>query len=319
MKPLKLKPALKEIIWGGQKLKNIYHNEDMDNIAEAWVLSCHKDGQSIVDGGEFDNRPLGEVLADAGAKTLGTHWKDNGEFPILIKLIDAKERLSVQVHPDNDYAREHENDSGKTEAWYLLDCDAGAELIYGFRGQLSKEALREEIAAGTLLPHVNTVGVKAGDVAFIPSGTLHAIGGGILLAEVQQSSNTTYRVFDYNRKDKNGSTRELHVEKALDVLNTVPLQANFSPKGQPETHGGYQKTLLAGCEYFSMTAVAITNTYESVADETSFVSLLVLAGNGTLAAGGEAFSLKKGDSIFIPANTGAYSLQGNLQVLETRI
>ncbi|MDR1628790.1 MAG: class I mannose-6-phosphate isomerase [Oscillospiraceae bacterium] len=319
MKPLKLKPALKEIIWGGQKLKQLYHNDAMDNIAEAWVLSCHKDGQSVVDGGEFDGRPLGEALVNAGAEALGTHWEENGGFPILIKLIDAKERLSVQVHPDDDYAREHENDSGKTEAWYLLDCDAGAELIFGFRERLSKEALRKEIAAGTLLPHVNAVSVKAGDVAFIPAGTLHAIGGGILLAEVQQSSNTTYRVFDYNRKDKTGNTRELHVEKALDVLNTEPIHADFSPLGQREAHTGYAKTLLAQCDYFSMTLLEITNTYESVADETSFVSLLALSGGGALTAAGEALPLYTGDSIFIPAGTGAFSLQGALQVLETRI
>ena len=188
-----LKPALNETIWGGNRLRNDFKMQtELKNIAEAWVLSCHEDGESIVSGGEFDGQSLSHVLEkEIGMSALGRNcegYDKIDDFPILIKLIDADDRLSVQVHPDDDYAAANEKDvRGKTEAWYIIDCDNDAELIYGFNNDLTKEEFREAIENGTLLEKVNRTKVKPGDVAFISAGTLHAIGKGILLAEVQQS------------------------------------------------------------------------------------------------------------------------------------
>ena len=315
---IKLNPVLKEIIWGGQRLKELYNGEGMENIAEAWVLSCHRDGESVVAEGEYSGLPLSRALEKMGPGAVGTARGKDG-FPILIKFIDASDRLSVQVHPGNEYARVNENDSGKTEAWYILDCEPDSELIYGFKETLTREALRQKITDGSLLGCVNSVKVKKGDVAFIPSGTLHAIGAGILLAEVQQSSNATYRVFDYDRRGADGKTRELHVDKAVDVLDTSASAADFSPCSPTEDFGAYSQTVLSRCEYFTVLLLEIRGACSKTADRRSFVSLVILEGSGSLDCGGEKLTLAKGDSIFIPADSGDFALTGEMKILETRI
>ena len=319
-----LKPALKETIWGGNRIRNDFKMEtDLKNIAEAWVLSCHEDGESTVTGGKYDGKTLSDVLEkELGMDALGTNCKCDSieDFPILIKLIDADDKLSVQVHPDDEYAAAHEKDvRGKTEAWYIIDCDDDAELIYGFKDDITKEEFRASIENGTLLDKVNRAKVKPGDVAFISSGTLHAIGKGILLAEVQQSCNTTYRVFDYNRTGLDGKPRELHVEKAVDVTNCAVPEGTLEPEGMPVKHDGYVSILLSECPYFTMTSVDVETLYADDADETSFVSLIVLDGNGTIKCGDEEYEIKKGDSIFIPASSGAYYVSGKVKLLQSRI
>lgn len=319
MEILSLYPTLKETIWGGRMLIDDYGFEtDKDNAAEAWLLSCHKDGPSYVIDGEYKGKTLAEVIEAEGKKVLGTNNADIHDFPVLIKIIDARDKLSVQVHPDDKYAREFENENGKTEAWYVLSCDEGASLIYGVNHNMTKEEFAAAIENGTLLDDVNIVKVKKGDVVFIPSGMLHAIGEGILLAEVQQSSNSTYRVFDYNRRDKNGNLRELHVKKAVDVVDLNVTEVNFSSQGEPVKLNGAEKTYLTGCNYFSMTSVKVDGTFEDVCDETTFVSLLVLDGEGRLICGTQEIELKKGSSIFIPAGKGNYTINGKLEILETR-
>ena len=319
-----LKPALKETIWGGNRIRNDFKMEtDLKNIAEAWVLSCHEDGESTVTGGKYDGKTLSDVLEkELGMDALGTNCKCDSieDFPILIKLIDADDKLSVQVHPDDEYAAAHEKDvRGKTEAWYIIDCDDDAEIIYGFKDDITKEEFRASIENGTLLDKVNRAKVKPGDVAFISSGTLHAIGKGILLAEVQQSCNTTYRVFDYNRTGLDGKPRELHVEKAVDVTNCAVPEGTLEPEGMPVKHDGYVSILLSECPYFTMTSVDVETLYADDADETSFVSLIVLDGNGTIKCGDEEYEIKKGDSIFIPASSGAYYVSGKVKLLQSRI
>ena len=319
-----LKPALKETIWGGNRIRNDFKMEtDLKNIAEAWVLSCHEDGESTVTGGKYDGKTLSDVLEkELGMDALGTNCKCDSieDFPILIKLIDADDKLSVQVHPDDEYAAANEKDvRGKTEAWYIIDCDDDAELIYGFKDDITKEEFRASIENGTLLDKVNRAKVKPGDVAFISSGTLHAIGKGILLAEVQQSCNTTYRVFDYNRTGLDGKPRELHVEKAVDVTNCAVPEGTLEPEGMPVKHDGYVSILLSECPYFTMTSVAVETLYADDADETSFVSVIVLDGNGTIKCGNEEYDIKKGDSIFIPASSGAYYVSGKVKLLQSRI
>ena len=319
MEILSLYPTLKETIWGGRTLIDDYGFEtDGDNAAEAWLLSCHKDGPSYVLGGKYDGKTLSEVIEAEGRGVLGTNNKDIRDFPVLIKIIDARDKLSVQVHPDDDYAYKYENENGKTEAWYVLKCDEGASLIYGVNHDMEREEFAAAIENGTLLDDVNVVPVKPGDVVFIPSGMLHAIGEGILLAEVQQSSNSTYRVFDYMRRDKNGNLRELHVKKAVDVMNLGVTDVNFSPEGAPEKIGDAVKTYLTGCQYFKMTRVELDGSYTDTADETSFVSLLVLDGEGKITCQEGEIALKKGASIFIPAAKGEFTVSGKLEILETR-
>ncbi len=319
MEILSLYPTLKETIWGGRMLIDDFGFEtDKDNAAEAWLLSCHKDGPSFVLNGKYEGKTLAEVIDSEGKAVLGTNNRDIPDFPVLIKIIDARDKLSVQVHPDDAYARTVENENGKTEAWYVLACDEGASLIYGVNHDMSKEEFAAAIENGTLLDDVNVVAVKPGDVVFIPSGMLHAIGEGILLAEVQQSSNSTYRVFDYNRRDKNGNLRELHIKKAVDVVDLGVADVNFSAEGDTVSCQNASKTYLTGCEYFKMTSVKIDGEYEDTCDETSFVSLLVLDGNGTLISEEQVLELKKGSSIFIPAGKGKYSVRGKLEILETR-
>lgn len=319
MEILSLYPTLKETIWGGRMLIDDYGFEtDKDNAAEAWLLSCHKDGPSYVIDGEYKGKTLAEVIEAEGKKVLGTNNADIHDFPVLIKIIDARDKLSVQVHPDDKYAREFENENGKTEAWYVLSCDEGASLIYGVNHNMTKEEFAAAIENGTLLDDVNIVKVKKGDVVFIPSGMLHAIGEGILLAEVQQSSNSTYRVFDYNRRDKNGNLRELHVKKAVDVVELNVTDVDFSAQGEALKLNGGEKTYLTGCDYFRMTCVKVDGTFEDNCDETTFVSLLVLDGYGKLICGTQEIELKKGSSIFIPAGKGNYTINGKLEILETR-
>lgn len=319
MEILSLYPTLKETIWGGRTLIEEYGFEtDGDNAAEAWLLSCHKDGPSYVTNGIYKGKTLAEVIETEGKGCLGTNNTDCCDFPVLIKIIDARDKLSVQVHPDDKYAREFENENGKTEAWYVLKCDDGASLIYGMKNSMTREEFGDAIESGTLLDDVNIVNVKAGDVVFIPSGMLHAIGEGILLAEVQQSSNSTYRVFDYNRRDKNGNLRELHVKKAVDVVDLCVAEIDFSAEGDKKTEAGAKKTYLTGCEYFKMTLTEVDGEFEDYSCEKTFVSLLVLDGEGKLISDTVEIDLKKGSSIFIPAGYGKYTLKGKLSILETR-
>lgn len=320
MEILLLEPTVKSTIWGGRKLIEDYgFVSEGDNAAEAWLLSCHKDGPSYVINGENKGKTLKEVLDNEGASVLGTHNADISGFPVLIKIIDACDKLSVQVHPGDEYAWKFENENGKTEAWYVLEAAPGAKLIYGVNREMTREQFASFIEDGTLLETVNSVEVKPGDVVFIPSGMLHAIGEGILLAEVQQSSNTTYRVFDYNRVDKAGKPRELHVRKAAEVVDLTVPAVDFSPKGEPQKTEDAVKTYLTGCRYFGMTKVSLNGSYTDSADETSFVSLLVLSGSGTITDGKNTLAIGKGSSVFIPAGFGAFTVSGDgLEMLETR-
>ena len=218
--PMLLDAPCKDYLWGGNRLREEYGKvSDKDKIAESWELSCHKDGESVIANGELAGKTLTQYIEEQGKAVLGKNCEKFENFPILIKLIDAKDNLSVQVHPNNEYAMRVEGEYGKTEMWYIVDCDPGAELIYGFKGEISRDEFKERIANNTLLEVTNNVPVHKGDVFFIEAGTLHAIGKGILIAEIQQNSNTTYRVYDYGRVGADGKPRQLHVEKAVEYYN----------------------------------------------------------------------------------------------------
>ena len=312
---LKLNPVFKDYLWGGTKLRDEYgFKSSLDKLAEGWMLSCHKDGENTVLNGEFEGKTLTEVVK-IHPEYLGKNGNQFEYFPILIKLIDAKNDLSVQVHPDNEYAMRVENEYGKTECWYILDCDDDAELIYGFNRTISSDEFKERIADNTFLETVNKVKVKKGDLFFIEAGTLHAIGKGILLAEIQQNSNTTYRVYDYGRLGADGKPRELHVEKAIDVTNCTPPTRSTNPEGELVSGNGYKSQLLTRCDLFNVEKVSVTDSYTTNADENSFVSVLVTDGKGMI----DEIEINKGDSLFIPANYGEFTVTGKTELIITRV
>ena len=319
MYPIKLKPAFKDYLWGGTRLRDDFGKDcDFDKIAESWELSCHKDGNSVVADGEFAGLTLAQYIEKEGKSVLGTNCEKFENFPILIKLIDAKDNLSVQVHPNNEYAQRVEGEYGKTEIWYVVDCDEGASLLYGFKHNITKEEFRERIENNTLLEVTNSVPVKKGDVFFIEAGTLHAIGKGILIAEIQQNSNTTYRIYDYGRVGADGKPRQLHIDKAIDVTNLCP--AKPYPQSEPVDMGGWTRKRLAKCEYFTVDVINVDTSASLEADKSSFVNILVLDGGCVLSSeGNDAVELKKGDSVFIPAGLGKFELTGKCSAVMTHI
>lgn len=301
MSVLKLTPACKDYLWGGEKLRTEFGiQSNLCPLAEAWVLSCHPDGPSLLP----DGISLQQYI-DEHPGCLGTNCERFAQFPILTKLIDAKDNLSIQVHPSDAYALEHEHQYGKTEMWYILDAEPGAMLYYGFAHQIGKEEFARRIADNTLTEVLNSVPVEKGDCFFIPSGTIHAICKGIVIAEVQQNSNITYRVYDYGRVGADGKSRALHVDKALDVTERC------------EPHSSDFGEHLASCDYFTVDVVS--GDFVGRVDETSFVSLLIVDGQGTLHYQNESFPVKKGESYFFPSNSGEYTLSGGYQALVTHV
>lgn len=291
--PLLLKPVIKDYLWGGRRLKTEYGFEtDKEIAAEGWMLASHKDGTNTVLNGELAGKTLPEALRAFGGK--------EEHFPILIKLIDALDKLSVQVHPEDTFALEVEGEPGKTEMWYIVDCEEGAQLIYGFKSEISKEEFEKRIHENTLDEVMNYVPVNKGDLFFIAAGTLHAIGKGILIAEIQQNSNTTYRVSDYGRLGADGKPRELHVEKALAVTKTEKPTIPYGKVGEITEHSFGKIRALAECEYFSVKAVSLDGGFGI--NLPRFVSVLVLEGEISLKYEEGIINAKKGDSIYVPEN-----------------
>ena len=310
---LKLKPAIKDYIWGGTRLRDEFgKSSDGERLAESWELSCHKDGKSIIVGGEYDGMTL-DYFLKKNPKAISTNCTNYEDFPLLIKLIDARENLSVQVHPDNEYARKFEGDNGKTEMWYVIDCDEGAEIIYGFKKKITREEFKKAIEENTLLEKVNRVKVHKGDVFFIEPGTLHAIGKGILIAEIQQSSNVTYRVYDYGRVDTDGKPRELHIDKALDVTKLEPPSGNYS---QPETFKipNAEYCPLCSCEYFLASRYDICGEFFTSSPDV-FLHILVIDGEAEISG----IPVKKGSSVFVPAGTDTINIKGKCSMILTRL
>lgn len=277
MSILKLKPSCKDYLWGGSRLKEEYGIAyDGDVLAEAWELSCHPDGLSLITNGAYAGKTLQQYIDAEGKEVLGTHCRRFRDFPILTKFIDAKDNLSIQVHPDNRYALKNEGQYGKTEMWYVMDAGKDAFLYYGFKQEISKEEFAKRIQEDTLLEVLNAVPVHKGDVLFIESGTIHAIGKDILIAEIQQNSNVTYRVYDYGRVGKDGKKRDLHIEKALAVTNRVPIIKDKS--SYPH---------VADCDYFTVDKLnldgKVMKKMEGNVSEESFASILILDGEGTIS------------------------------------
>lgn len=321
MEPLKLKAAFQDYIWGGTRLRDEFGKEsDLERLAESWELSCHPAGPAVIMNSVNKGLTLKEYLEQDWAARVGEGAARFSTFPVLIKLIDACQDLSVQVHPDDRYAREHEGgENGKTECWYIVDCEEGAALAYGFNRELTKEEFRASIQNGTLLDVVQLMPVNKGDVFFIEPGTLHAIGAGILIAEIQQNSNITYRVYDYDRVGADGKPRELHIDKAVDVTKTWPAPPRRRrPLMQFE---GYSADVIADCQFFTTTELHITEEAAFPAPNgISYTHLLCTEGDAALIYDdGVIMPISKGESVFLPANFGAYTIRSkNCTILSTQ-
>lgn len=301
----KLSPAFKDYIWGGSRLKSQFKKQtDISPLAESWELSCHSDGLSVIEGSE---------------KTLAAHIKENpsvlgknvkgGELPILVKLIDAQDNLSVQVHPNDEFARRYENQNGKTEMWYVIDALPDSKIIYGLKNVVSKEELALAIRNGRAEELLCSVHAKKGDVFFVEAGTIHAIGKGCLIAEIQQNSNVTYRLYDYNRVGKDGKPRELHIEKGVACANTSPAQSR-----SVLTLSACER-LIGECPFFRVTEHKISGGKKFIADECSYNALLNVDGCGIVSGCGVSISLPTGSCVFIDAASGAYDVTGECTLL----
>ena len=321
--PFLLRPAGKAFLWGGQRLNDEFvRNVDLAPLAETWECSTHPDGLSCVATGEFAGLPLKQVLYDH-PELLGSHHVAKRDIPILIKFIDAKQNLSVQVHPDDDFALKYENGAmGKNEMWYVLDAPTDASIIYGFQRKVDEETVRRALERGVIETYLNRIPIHPDDVYYVPAGTVHGIGAGALIAEIQENSNLTYRLYDYDRLDKNGRPRELHIEKALKVANldgcAVPRQPLRTLRYRP----GSASEILVRCRSFEVSRLLVnTERCRDLiccnADEMSFRVLLCTNGCGTLFTRHEALCFFKGDCIFVPA-LASCRIHARAQFLDVR-
>lgn len=322
-KPFLLKPCGKDYLWGGTRLNDDFSKGiDLVPLAESWECSTHPDGPSVAASGEHKGKTLSEIIKEH-PEYLGTHPRVKGELPVLVKLIDARKDLSVQVHPDDEYARIHENGSlGKTEMWYVLDAAKDAKLIYGFHHNITKETLRESIRSGTVEKYLQKVPIQKDDVFYIEAGCVHAIGAGALIAEVQESSNLTYRLYDYDRVDKDGRKRELHIEKALDVANLKSSAEPRQPMRVLQYREGCASELLCRCRYFQTERLLLnTERCRDMVDyrtkSNSFEILLCIDGCGMLFhQDGESLPFFRGDCIFVPADSVPMKIHGRAKFLK---
>lgn len=313
--PLKFKPLYKDYIWGGRNLEAYGKTLPATGIvAESWEVSCHKNGSSIIANGKYEGVSLPELLDQLGRKLIGNALpqKDVDKFPLLVKFIDAENNLSVQVHPDDTYAYKNENgEYGKNEMWYIISAKPGAKLVYDVVPGTTREIFAAAVAESRVESCLKSVEVFAGDVINIPAGLVHAIGEGILLAEVQQNSDTTYRVYDYGR-----TGRPLHIEKALDVID-------FNSKGRREKYTGLELNICKGCSkriviannYFCTEVYNIAGKAHENADGSKFFIYTITSGEGSITWDGGELSIVAGESVLIPAAMGVYSLAGNFTAL----
>ena len=311
---IKLVPAYKDYLWGGTKLRDIYEKQcDFDIIAESWELSAHPAGNCTIASGRHKGLTFSKYLETVGKEVLGWKCAPLQSFPLLIKFIDAKLDLSVQVHPYDDYALENENEYGKNEMWYVVDAEPGAGLYIGFNRDVEREEVRRRVTDNTILNILNFFPTHTGDVFFIPAGTVHAIGAGNLICEIQQSSNCTYRLYDYGRVDKFGNQRELHLNKALDVIN----YQRYEPADIEVEHKEGQKQIR--CKYFETSIISVDEQASINLNDDSFRSVLCISGHGEIAVGSEAQRIKAGESLFIPATNKKLIISGNMSVVITKI
>lgn len=318
--PLKFRPILKERLWGGTKLKEVFGKPiESDITGESWELSTVKGDISVVANGSLEGKSLQELIDSNAEELLGKSVVERfgKEFPILIKFIDAKQDLSIQLHPNDALAKERHDSFGKTEMWYIMDADPKAELIVGFNKDVTKEEYAESIDNDTLLDLLNYEEVKEGDTFFINTGKIHAIGAGVMLAEIQQTSDVTYRVFDFNRKDKDGNLRELHTELALDAVD-------YEKKDDFKVSYGHEKNevnTMVDCPYFKTNFIELTENLDlDTTQRDSFTIFMCVGGEAKISTAEGEVSIKSGETALLPASTQKISLQSSgAKLLEVTI
>ncbi len=309
---------MKSALWGGTQLSDSWHKSAPgESVAESWELTVREKEQNLIANGEYADKTLNEVL-EAHPEMIGTrHTGDR--FPLLIKFIDAEQTLSVQVHPDDDYAARVEHDSGKNEMWYIVDAAPDAEIVYGLREGVCAEDFRLAVEENRIRDVLNLHPVRAGECYYIPAGLVHAIGADILIAEIQQNSDLTYRVYDYDRRGPDGKPRELHKEKACDVVCPMS-EEEIRVKRYAGRRDG-EEECLAHPAYFCVRHRICTAGMSAFgrAEDDSFVHLLCLAGEGTVKTACGDVAMLRGDSIFLPASLGDYVVSGDAEWLESRL
>lgn len=317
MEPLFLYPVFKDYIWGGNKLKKVF-NKDIPNdfAAESWEVSTNEDGKSIILNEEFKGKTLQEIFNNKEYRKsiFGTKSENLDRFPLLIKFIDANNNLSIQVHPDNDYAKNKENDIGKTEMWYIIDCEPGAQVICGFKEDVTQNDIEEIIRQNKTKDNVKFIDVDKGDAIYIPSGTVHALLGKTLLCEVQQNSNLTYRVYDWDRLDKDGNPRQLHIQKAIDVINVSNKPTIIKTINEKQN-----ECRVADSEFFKTDKIIIDEKFEDISKNETFYAINIISGEGILICNEKEYKIKKGDSFIIPATLGKYEIIGKMELLKSYI
>ncbi len=319
---VKLDPAFKDNLWGGTKIRDVYGKKcDYDVIGESWELSAHPDGQSRIAEGYYKGMLFNDYLSIIGKEALGWKCQAQDRFPVLIKFIDAKQALSIQIHPDDEYALENENEYGKNEMWYVLDAEPGAYLYCGLSRASSKEEIEERIKNNTITEILNKIEVKKGDVVMVKAGTIHAIGAGIFICEIQQNSNCTYRMYDYDRRDKFGNPRELHIAKSLDVVNPVKYEKDNKCNVMLTHNEHYMSKRLVQCKYFEVIKYEIEDEAKIPVDEASFLSVIVIDGEGTIMTddNDKELKFKAGESFFINAGKRNVLVNGRSTCIITHV
>lgn len=317
--PLKLRPCYKEALWGGQRLKQDFHKTDAPPVtSESWELAQHEAGRSLVAEGEYAGYSLRQ-LAELDRAGFWGRKCPPGRFPLLVKLIDAKRDLSIQVHPSDGNALAERGEEGKAELWYVVDCEPGAALYLGFSQRIDRAEFERRARDGSICAVLNRVSVAKGDVFFISPGTIHAIGGGILVAEIQQNSDTTFRVWDYGRRGADGKPRALHLERAAEVVSYRPIVPQECRANNSLHCADFTLRELFSCRCFRTWRLDVRRAVELFCDGDSFRHLLCVEGAGAIRCAGGEYPFGKGESYFLPAAMGRYTVVGSCRLLISRI
>ena len=316
---IKFEPLLKQTLWGGDKIIPFKHlNETLESVGESWEISGVKDNETIVSEGEYKGKSLNQLVRELKGKLVGqeNYERFGDEFPLLIKFIDARQDLSIQVHPTDEIAHRQGKTRGKTEMWYALESAPGAQLYNGLKLRITPEQYKQMVENDTITEALARYEVHEGDVFFIPAGRIHAIGSGCFVLEIQQTSDVTYRIYDYKRRDKNGKCRELHTELAAESIDYSVLD-NYRTDYTPTKNEGVE---LVSCPYFTTALYNLTEPMTlDYSELDSFVILMAVKGEGTISANGEEMPFQMGDTVLIPASTEEVKVEGEIKFLETYV
>jgi mannose-6-phosphate isomerase len=320
--PLKFHPVYKDYLWGGRNLERLGKKLPDGIVAESWEVSAHPDGVSLITNGEYAGSTLPDYLRRFGRAAIGSALPEAyaQQFPLLIKLIDANQKLSVQVHPDDLYAQSHEGGYGKNEMWYIISAEPGSRIIYDVKPGVSRDSLAQAVRENRIADCLQTVPVSAGDAFNIPAGKVHGLGAGIVLAEIQQSSNLTYRLYDYDRTDAAGHKRPLHIDKGLDVIDFAAAGRDPKIKGQRFSLGqAGVKELLVANRYFGVELYDLDGELgETTAGERFFIYTFI-SGTGEIRYAGGVLPIEPAESVFIPAGLGDFIVAGQLKYLKSYV